>query len=146
MKVKEASQGYSFSITSIQLIEKQLSFPPKRDKVTEFDFDISLNITTNREKKQSIHFMNVTVTTKEDKKKVGSLSMVCFFQIDEFDTILVQEENEIRLPQDLIYLLNTVVIGTARGVMYSEFRGTFLDEAYLPVLDPRQFQKKEDNN
>jgi hypothetical protein len=35
-------------------------------------------------------------------------------------------------------------MGTLRGVMFSEFCGTYLEKAYLPVLDPNQFQQVEE--
>jgi hypothetical protein len=144
-KNNDSLEEYSFSLKEIQIIAKTLTFIniQKKDKKIEFDFDISLSITTNTERRQSIHFMNVSITSKDDKKNVGTLSIVCIFEIDNFESLVTSKNNEISLPQKLVYLLNTVVIGTIRGIMYSEFRGTILDEAILPVLDPRLFQKQE---
>ncbi|WPV65972.1 hypothetical protein [Chitinophaga sp. LS1] len=139
----ESSQEYSFSLRKIQIIEKQLVFRSQKEEKLEFDFDISLNIKTDSEKKQSFHFMNVVISDKDDKKKIGALSIVCIFDIDNLESLIINEPDETGLPRNLVYLLNTVVIGTIRGVMYSEFRGTILDDALLPVLDPRAFQKRE---
>ena len=45
-------------------------------------------------------------------------------------------------PKIYLNLLNAVVIGTMRGVLYSELRGTQLDDAILPVLDPSKLQRE----
>jgi hypothetical protein len=65
------------------------------------------------------------------------------FDIFNFDGVKIESEDAISLPDDMLDLLNTVTIGTARGVLYSELRGTYLDHAILPVLDPRAFQRVE---
>jgi len=137
---------YSFSLKKIQLVEKTLSLVPKKENQDDYDFDISLKITLDPIKKCSIHFMNVGVRIKSDNRKVASVSIVCFFEINNFDQLVTNDQNELTLPQSLLNLLNTVVIGTVRGITYSEFRGTALDNAILPVLDPRKFQKKLENN
>lgn len=142
MKKEESDKGYSFTLKKIHLIEKSLSLVDSTTKNEEFTFDVSLQIGNNAELKETIHIMQVLINTKKNKSKAGSIKLACSFFIpnsDEYST-----GNNVSLPQDFIYLLNTVVIGTMRGVMYSEFRGTILNNAYLPVLDPKQFELIED--
>lgn len=133
---------YSFSLKKIQIVEKTMLAIPRKESQINFDYDISLNVTLDPEKKHSIHFMSVSVKNKNDNKKIASISIACLFEIANFDKLVISDQNEMALPQGLSNLLNTVVIGTIRGIMYSELRGTFLDDAILPVLDPRRFQKK----
>lgn len=139
---KENLPEYSFSLKRIQLVEKTMLVVPRKESQITFDYDISLNITLDPEKKHSIHYMSVSVNSKKDNKKIASVSIACLFEIANFDNLVLSDQNELALPQSLSNLLNTVVIGTLRGIMYSEFRGTLLDDAILPVLDPRRFQKK----
>lgn len=143
-KNKEYQQEYSFSLKKVQLVEKTLTAIPKRENEKDYDFDIALNITLDPEKRASIHLLSVSVKTKVSNKKLGSVAIFCFFDITNFEDVVVNDQNGQTLPQALINLLNTVVIGTMRGVMYSEFRGTVLDNVLLPVLDPRRFEKQQE--
>jgi hypothetical protein len=48
------------------------------------------------------------------------------------------------LPSGIIDLLNSVSVSTVRGMMFSAFKGTFLHNAVLPVIDPKTFKVKPD--
>jgi hypothetical protein len=93
--------------------------------------------------KEIIYVMQVIVNTRKSSEKIGSIKLRCTFHVPNFEEYILNNESGPTLPQDLLYLLNTVVIGTMRGIMFSEFRGTVLNDALLPVLDPRQFQKTQ---
>ena len=49
------------------------------------------------------------------------------------------------LPQEFITLLNSIALSTTRGVMFSQFRGTVLHNAILPIIAPAKFEKKAQN-
>lgn len=134
-------QEYSFILKKIQLIEKSLVAISKKENENEYDFDMSLKITMDPGKRASIHLLSVNVKTKNSNKKLASVSILCFFDISNFDNLVEDHPNGKTLPQGLLNLLNTAVIGTMRGVMYSEFRGTVLDNVFLPVLDSRRLEK-----
>jgi hypothetical protein len=56
------------------------------------------------------------------------------------DVIKISTDGKLDIPQALIEVLNSISISTTRGVMFSTFKGTFLHNAVLPIIDPRQFQ------
>jgi hypothetical protein len=134
---------YSFVLKRIQLLEKSLGIVAKRVDDNNLDFDISMNINVEQTKHLSIHMFAVKVKSKPDNRILASLSIVCVFEIFNFETVFQPNAIDTGLPQGLLNLLNTVVIGTMRGVMFSEFRGTALDNAILPVLDPTRFERGE---
>jgi hypothetical protein len=47
--------------------------------------------------------------------------------------------NEVKLPSDIIIAMNSISISTIRGIMFSTFKGTYLHNAFLPVIDPKSF-------
>jgi len=136
-----AQAEYSFSLKRIQLLEKSLGIMTRRENDDSFDFDISMKITIDQPKQLSIHMFAVKVKNKTDNRQWASLSIVCIFEIYKFDQVFKTDPTSTGLPQGLLNLLNTVVLGTMRGVMFSEFRGTALDNAILPVLDPTRFER-----
>jgi len=142
MSSTDPDKLFSFTLKKIHLIEKSLNLINSGGK-EEFTFDISLQITSNRDIKESIHIMHVLINTKKDGAKAGLIKLACSFFIPNYEEYILEDDTNASLPKDLLYLLNTVVIGTMRGVMFSEFRGTVLNNAYLPVLDPRGFEKVE---
>lgn len=146
---KESQQqaSYSFSLTGVSLLEKSLGII-STDQINskEFDYDISLRIGHTPQEKKCVLEMHVSITASDNAEVNGRIGLRCTFDIEGFDDY-VQGSTSVQanpFPQDLVYLLNSVIIGTMRGVMFSEFRGTYLEKAYLPVLDPRQFKKADD--
>lgn len=136
-----AEQTYSFSLKRIQLLEKKLEIVAKREDDDKYDFDISLKINIDFEKHMSLHMFAVKVIYKPDNRVLASVSLVCVFEIFNFEALMHESGDDRKLPKGLLNLLNTVVVGTMRGVMFSEFRGTALDNVVLPVLDPSRFER-----
>lgn len=66
------------------------------------------------------------------------------FYVPELETLndyYDKETNSVFLPEPLILTLNSISISTLRGIIYSEFRGTFLQNATLPIIDPKVYTK-----
>jgi len=141
-------KGYSFSLKDIEILEKSYVYTPDKPE-GDYNFEISLNVNTDMPAGRTVHIFNVVIFInnensggkKEGKRQVGSLSVGYIFHIINLNEIALVENNQITLPPDLLSLLNGVVIGTTRGILFSEYRGTVLSNAILPVLDPRSFTK-----
>jgi hypothetical protein len=91
-------------------------------------------------------FVIVTVEVKSEDQNylLGSLAISCIYNIVNFDEIIkIDPSGRIDIPQPLIEILNSFSISTARGVMFTSFKGTFLHNAFLPIIDPRSFQPLE---
>lgn len=135
-------QTYSFSLKRIDLIEKSLRVYNKKEKKVDYDYSISLQIIPNPPDNQSFHIMLVNIFPKgHEKDIIATVRLGFIFEIFDLENIAITNDEGITLPEGLLNLLNAVVIGTMRGVIFSELRGTQLDDAILPVLDPSKFQK-----
>lgn len=135
------STNYTFSITRIELHEKSMKLDLCRDdQQCQFGVEISVNT----QDKESHHKIIITMM-REDGEIIASISLACIFSIPDLDQYRNVQSGKLELPTDLVLLLNTVTIGTARGIMFSEFRGTVLHDVLLPVIDPSQLQPKPVN-
>jgi hypothetical protein len=134
------SQGISFIIENLELLKKNLELPQSSsDEPFKFLFDVGLDVKVNEEQKKTMHVVHITIRSEQTEEALGALSVACFFHVFNFDEISSEIDGNKRIPQEHIDLLNTIAIGAARGIMYSEFRGTFLANAILPVLDIKKF-------
>lgn len=135
-------EKYSFVLKKVELIEKTLRVYNKKDKKTEYDFDMSLQISPDLGDNRCFHMMAVNISPKNHEKDIiASFRLVFIFEISDLKNISIETNEGVILPEGLLNLLNAVVIGTMRGVIFSELRGTLLDDAILPVLDPSKFQR-----
>ncbi len=140
-KVKDVS----FNIDQIELIEKTLSKPPlKKLEKSDFEYQIGLEIKTLLADQRSVHKLTVRINSNDEKELLGSLTVSTTFTIYNIEDLLIPgKANKIVLMPDVVDLLNTIAIGVCRGVLFSEFRGTFLDKAILPILDIKKFEQPE---
>ncbi len=127
-------------LTGIELLSSSLSRPELVTKdQTAFLFGITLMHEIAREKKLIFVISSVTIQSLEEKKDVGSISVSLIFEIENFEEVVtIIDEKNFKLTEALKDVLNTIAISTTRGVMFSTFKGTYLHNALLPIVDPRQ--------
>jgi hypothetical protein len=102
---------------------------------TTFHHDITAISQVNPQIKLVLVTVNITI--REDGKDYGcfSISVICAFEIENFDVIIKKlSEGQYHIPPDIDAMLKSVSVSTARGIIYSELRGTFLFGAILPIV------------
>jgi hypothetical protein len=127
-------------LSGIELLSSSLSRPEivAKDQ-TAFLFGITLMHDIAREKKLIFVIATVTIKSLEEKKDVGSISVSLIFEIENFEEVVtILDEKNFKLTEALKDVLNSISISTTRGVMFSTFKGTYLHNALLPIVDPRQ--------
>lgn len=130
---------YRFSISRIDLLEKSINWSLYKAN-QPYSFDVRIEINLDEEEKFARHTIMIDIHQDDDAQILASLQLACIFAIPDMAKHREVTPDGTPLPEELILLLNTVTIGTARGVLFSEFRGTFLNDATLPVMDPTAFQ------
>jgi hypothetical protein len=109
--------------------------------ITSFNYNI--NIESRADAANKLVFVIVHVQIKNDNQTniLGALSVSCVFEIENFEEMIKTEpDGKLNIPQPLIDTLNSISISTTRGIMFSTFKGTFLHNAILPVIEHNQFQ------
>lgn len=72
--------------------------------------------------------------------KCGSLTSLFWYSIEDFDAVIKKNKSgKSDIPEGLKVTLNSISISTARGMLFSAFRGTALHDAILPVIDPKVY-------
>jgi hypothetical protein len=123
-------------LTIIELLEKFLLRRAEDGFTgTNFQFDIKAETRVSAEQRWIIVLADLTVKEIGKEQVLARLGMACAFELENFDDVLIkQAENNYIVPPDLEMLTKTVAISTARGILFSELRGTYLAGAVLPML------------
>jgi len=139
MKKKSEAQC-TFQLKSIELLDTCMNAPSKPlGPETLFNFDISLEHRIDPAQDILAVVSTILVYTESRDEILGKLRAGCVYQIADLKRFVNPETKEYKLPEPVTTALNSISISTARGLMFSAFRGTFLHAAILPIVDPTKF-------
>ena len=103
-----------------------------------FTVEIKTEIQLNQENKFIIVIISVQIFNESKDFQLGSLTTNNIFFVENYESIVTQEGNgKVSIPDTVVTSLNSISISTTRGVMWNTFKGTFLHNAILPILDPQ---------
>ena len=139
-KVEEVS--VEFGIQNIEILEKSFRVTQLiENKAPETQYELSFDIRVDEINKFIIDMLQVKIKTNHDEFVVGSLTLSCTFLITNFlEIVKKNSQNTMTIPDSLIETLNIITIGTARGIIFNEFKGTWLHKNILPIIDPKSFK------
>ncbi|MBI9036299.1 MAG: hypothetical protein JEZ03_17700 [Bacteroidales bacterium] len=131
-------QNISMQLKGIELLNFHLDKPKEPiDSQTTFTFNINIEHRINKNKKLIIVTASIAILHEQKNIKMGSFSAACTFEISNIEDFITTNDNQVNIPEQLIFTLNSVTLSTVRGMMFSQFRGTFLHNAVLPLADVR---------
>lgn len=130
-------------LKSIELLKSNINIPTKIDvSLNTFNFNINLEVKADTQSKTLFIIVSVDIKSEDQVHILGSLSASCIYSVSEFEkTIKIDPDGKINMPQGLTDILNSISVSTVRGIMFSTFKGTFLHNAFLPIIDPNAFQQ-----
>ena len=131
-------QNISFRLKNIELLQSSIA---ANDYVitneTVFKFNINIEHLVNINENWIAIKPNVEIFTEVNDFVLGKISSSLIFEFENLTSYVV--DNEVKLPSDIIIAMNSISISTIRGIMFSTFKGTYLHNAFLPVIDPKSF-------
>lgn len=131
----------NFSLVGVELLKASLNHPETAiPPQMNFQYDVTVEHRFRLEEELFLIFTNVDVTNEDKTSLMGSVKTSCVYRINDLKSYIEKEANTVNLPIDIIDALNSISISTSRGIMYSYFRGTFLHNAHLPLVDPKQLR------
>lgn len=142
MSSKE-EENIEFQLTNIEILESEIK-TPKEPLVNNivFSFDIALEQRFNVEQELIFVICDITIFPQDNpEQKLGKYRSSCIFKVNNLSKYIA-ENKKINLSENFIVTLNSVALSTTRGLMFSLFKGTFLQGAILPLLDPSQYKKE----
>jgi len=144
-KIENKDFTIDLQLKSIELLKGSISLPSVPEvSLNNFNFNISLESKADATNKILFVIVSVEIRSEDQNHVLGSLAVSCIYSIVNFDEVVkIEVDGKLDIPQPLVEILNSISISTARGVMFSTFKGTFLHNAFLPIVDPRSFQQVE---
>lgn len=134
----EQQKQYRYRLSNIEMPLKFVGFPTNGvpiPKPETLSFNYVLDVQIDSQNKIAFGVTNVTIFPPEDRTmKLADFQVVCSFQFEDFDEVFVKGEADIfTMPVEVEISLKSICYSTARGVLFSELRGTYLHFAFLPV-------------
>lgn len=127
-----------FQINAIELLDSCLNAPKQLlTSNTVFQFEINLEHRLNANEGVVIVICLVSIYNDTNEQLLGQLKSSCIFSVDDLSTYINPKTKALKLPKHFATILNSISISTTRGLMFSFFRGTFLHNAVLPIIDPQ---------
>ncbi len=131
-----------FQIKNIEILEVDLVFPgPIVKDIKTYHYNINLQHRINQENKLIFVDTAIEIIHQDKKTKLGFLKATCVYLVENLlDLKSASNEKMFDLPEVFVTTLNSISISTTRGIMFSQFRGTYLHNAVLPIIDPKGFK------
>lgn len=134
-----------YQLKSIGILEINLNLPkqiPRENKTYHYNINIQHRI--NPEQQLVIVDTFVEILYQDKKTQLGHLKVACVYFVESLlDYKSDRDGKLINLPKSFIETLNSISVSTTRGIMFSQFKGTFLHNAVLPVIDSMSFVKNK---
>lgn len=144
MKKNIKKEDVKFQIKGIELLDVHVDYPKTPlNRVVKFKFNINVEIKIINENSLIIAIVTVDILDNETANKYGSIKVSCIYGVENFGSFINSETNKVIFSKQFLTIINSVSISTVRGVMFHQFRGTFLHGAILPIIDPSFLEKGE---
>ena len=133
-----------FQLACIEILEIKLNRPEKALPAPRiYHFETKIKTTMQAEQRRFTLIPSVDVIYDEDESIHATIKVSFAFEIDNFEDF--KTDAGYNFPDQFITTMISISISTLRGIMYSQFRGTFLNNTLLPVIDPKSFIKSEED-
>jgi len=134
----------NYQLVGIELVYMSIESMPIKGVGTKFTFDLRVEIKVNAQNKLVLPFVTIKIREAKDNVELAKIGVSCLFLIQDFEKYIVLNEKGLyHVPPVLETAIRPIAISTARGVMYSEFKGTYLNHAVLPVVNMTTLKKEE---
>jgi len=132
-------------LTQVELVNCHLNQPPGH--ITEelnLNYSVALEHRFELDKELVLVAVEVSVSDGTSKDVVfGTVTVGCVFHVNQLQQFYEVEHSKVLLPESFIIAMNAVSISTSRGVVFMFFKGTYLNGATLPIINPNAFKKIE---
>lgn len=82
--------------------------------------------------------VSIGVVDSATQFDAASLEVTIAYRIENYDEVVTTDkENKTLLPTPFIDVINSISLSTCRGILFSQFRGTYLHNLVMPIVDPK---------
>lgn len=134
----------TFLIKGIELVEFNMIIPEiPLQEIKTYNFNIQVEQKINFEHKLILVLTSVEILNDTKETKLGSIKVSVIFEVSNFDEYFDKKSQKLILPDDIVLTFNTIGFSTTRGVMFSQFKGTYLHNAILPAINLNQLSNAQ---
>jgi hypothetical protein len=133
-------------LKAIELLRQSFHLPANVDveSLISFSFNVGVNFNANAVDKLLFVVVNVEVQDGQEQHGIASILVSCVYYVANFSEVIKTGDNSnLVLPTPLVDKLISDAISTTRGIMFSAFKGTFLHNAVLPMMDSSTYLKQQ---
>ena len=133
---KQKEENFTFSIKGIEVLDFNLIVPTDDiNKIKTYKFNINAEQKINLENKLIFDVISVDILNEDTESKLGSIKVSVIYELNNIEKFIDKNNQTVKLHSELVAHLNDISISTTRGVMFSQFKGTHLHNAFLPVIN-----------
>lgn len=138
-----AGVNAAFQLRGVELhqliINKQM---PGVQPPVKFNFDVQIESNVDAVQKVIINAATIGVKGDNQPNLLGSITCICLFSVANYEEVVtMRSETQAEINDAFADTINSITISTARGMMASELRGTYLHFAVLPIIDVMGLKK-----
>ena len=129
----------NFKIDNIEINKILINPEPSLFESDKYEYRLDVEHLFNVE--ESIVMINVGATVFSKRKELlAEVNINIFYVVENIKNFENKKEKKMGFPEDFSIALNSVSISTLRGIMFSQFRGTYLHNAFLPIVNPKSLE------
>ncbi len=131
-----------FQLTDIEILDVALHHHIiEKIAPVHFNFNVNLEHRTNIKENLIQVICSIEILSQDKESRLGFFKAGCIFSVHNLSEHMDAEKKTV-LPSPVINTFNSVTISTVRGMMFSQFKGTSLHAAILPLIDPNAMLKE----
>lgn len=138
---KKEEKKINFQVKGIELLNHQLLMPQKQiPQDVVFHFNIGLEQNLDKNNNLIVIITNVEITQNGDTSNhFARASVACIYSIENFDAAVLIDDQDVKIDEQFSWTLNAISLSSTRGVLSQLFKGTYLHNAIMPIVDPKSF-------
>jgi len=142
MAEDDENTNIDYRLKTIELQDFKLGNPPvSTEKITKFHFRVDVALKPEKEEKCIGIAIEVLISIPNQVETVGSIKVLNVFEIEDAEFVIVKTTEITKFSDNFYKKLIDISISNTRGIMYSQFRGTFLHKAILPLISGKTLRR-----
>lgn len=126
----------AFGLKGIEIINSIIKTPEEPRQLSVFGFDIQFKTNANLKENVVSVFVDVKIKDQEKSDQLGQFSALFHFGVEDLEkNVSGKELNHVEITQPILSTLLGISTSTLRGLMFGAYKGTFLHNAILPIID-----------
>ncbi|KPM46585.1 hypothetical protein [Jiulongibacter sediminis] len=134
------AEQINFQIKAIETLELSINqFDGEIPEEMQVGYNYELQHNINVEHQVTAVVCTLKISDQKSKKTFGRLKVACIYHIVDIEKYLSEDKKTVLFPEGFNITLNSITLSTVRGIAYARFQGTYLQNAILPIIDPKSF-------